>query len=139
MLIEPMPAKNSIYFEISCRGPKFLEPKLPKIITNGPQGSWWSAHREAKRWHKLILNHIVLNRLKPIEPFKKVKLTLVRYSSVRPDFDNLHASFKYVVDGLVRAGVLIDDCDAVIVERSVRHEKVKALNGRITIEVECLE
>ena len=46
---------------------------------------------------------------KPQKPFKNAKLTLYRFSNRSLDYDGLVASFKPWVDGLIHAGVIIDD------------------------------
>lgn len=108
--------------------------ELPKIITNGSQGSFWYKVAEKKKWLKLIAFHIGTDR--PRLPLTKCKIECVRHSSVRSDFDNLSASFKYSIDALVKCKILIDDNDNVIVERKYRWEKAAPKAGFITITVE---
>lgn len=65
----------------------------------------------------------------------KAKLICTRFSSSKPDRDNLAISFKSCVDGLVDARILVDDSDEIIVECSYLHEKVPNKQGKIRIEI----
>lgn len=111
-------------------------PELPKIITNGSQGSFWYKVAEKKKWLKLVTFHV--GQTRPRLPLTKCKIECVRFSSVRSDFDNLASSFKYVIDALVKCGVMIDDNDDVILERKYRWEKAAPKKGSIKVKVEAI-
>lgn len=66
----------------------------------------------------------------------KASLTLTRYSSRQPDFDGLCGSFKPLIDGLVRLGVLEDDSPKIIGYPTYQWEKSKRGQGRIKVRVE---
>lgn len=68
----------------------------------------------------------------------KAKLTLTRYSSKEPDFDGLCSSFKNVIDGLVEAGVIIDDKMSVIGQPTYAWVKCPPKKGKIKVVVEEL-
>jgi Holliday junction resolvase RusA-like endonuclease len=65
----------------------------------------------------------------------KARVRFTRHSSIRPDFDNLAASFKAVQDGLIDAGVIANDTFAVIGNPEYSWEKASPKGGKITIEV----
>ena len=112
---------------------------LPKMSLNA-NSSWRARYGEARKWKNLVVQYVVLGQRRPPEPLKKAKLILTRYAFGRkPDHDNLRASFKHVVDGLVEAGVLIDDSPDVIGEPIVRHESIGRKQGKIRIQVFALE
>ncbi len=72
--------------------------------------------------------------------FKKhrgpVKLELTRHSSgVEMDYDNLVSTGKLLIDAIVKAGVLPDDNQAVIAERSYRQVKAKKDAQRTVIRI----
>lgn len=61
-------------------------------------------------------NHEIYNRIflltrgkLPERPLTNFKLKLIRHSSRPLDYDNLVSSFKSIVDGLTKAGVIEDD------------------------------
>lgn len=66
----------------------------------------WEYRNEKKRWEQLIR---LKCRPKPDKPFEKavVKLTYFFRTRTRHDPDNY--SGKFILDGLVRAGILKDD------------------------------
>lgn len=109
---------------------------LPKIITNGSKGSWKAAWAEARKWHRLVQEALILTQQVPEKPFKTAKLTLTRFSSNQPDFDNLAASFKHVVDGLVKAQVLENDKIDNIGYPDVAWTKCKRGEGKIIVKIE---
>ncbi len=75
---------------------------------------------------------------RPKKPLSRATLILTRASS-RPkelcDADNIRVSFKPLLDGLVRAGVIEDDCIGVIGEPELRFETAKPKQGFVMIEV----
>lgn len=107
---------------------------LPKVITNGAQGSWKASHFHKKKWKRAVA--FAVRYQTPEKPLTSARVECVRYSSVRPDRDNLAASFKSILDGLVEARVLEDDSDEIIKEIKYRWEKTKPGGGFITITVE---
>lgn len=107
---------------------------LPKT-TNGSHGHWFAAAAERKKWRKKVQQSL-LGEKKPDAPLSRAKVTCIRFSSSRPDYDNLSISFKSCVDGLRDAGILVDDKDSVVVERAYLWEKTAPKQGRIKIIVE---
>lgn len=81
---------------------------LPRMA-NIPSGKshWRHAHAEKNKWISLVAAQVMGK--KPPQPLEFYRLTLVRHSSVEPDFDGLVRGFKDIVDGLLHAGVLADD------------------------------
>lgn len=111
---------------------------LPKILANSMQGSWKASHYAKKRWQERVINHVVLMRLKPESPLLRAAISLTRFSTHRPDQDNLAGSFKPVLDGLVKAGVIADDSNEII-DVKWNWEKTKRMQSRIRIIVESEE
>jgi Holliday junction resolvase RusA-like endonuclease len=115
----------------------FVIKDLPKMPNTLIRKHWAIVTKEKNKWHglvKLYLRHNV-----PVAPFKKAKLTLIRFSTRAPDYDGLVGSFKYVVDGLVKAGVIIDDKVSVIGHSQYKWEKCKKLEARIEVTIEPIE
>jgi hypothetical protein len=110
---------------------------LPKMVANGSHGSWKSKHFAKKKWKDLVKERVILGRLAPDAPLTKAKLTLVRHSSMPPDFDGLTMSFKPIVDALVESGVLIDDNMEVVIPE-YKWEKVGPRKGYVEITVSAV-
>ncbi len=113
----------------------FELPGLPRMTNNNSRKHWSSQYREAKKWKMSVKTAIVFHRLQPAAPFKKAKLTLIRCSSNCPDSDGLVSSFKHVVDGLVEAGVLVNDKFENIGMPDYQWEKCSPNKGKIRIVV----
>lgn len=95
---------------------------------------WSVISKESNRWKTLVFYAVAKHR--PTEPFKKVKLTLTRYSTRCPDRDGLCGSFKWIIDGLVLAKIITDDNVNVIVECDYKWSKSKLADQRIDVVVE---
>ena len=115
----------------------FILPGLPKVTSNGPHGKWFAAAAERKRWVIKTGNMAIICGL-PREPLKKARITLTRMSSFQPDYDNLVISFKPILDGLKRAGVIVDDRMDNIGRPEYLHEKTSPRKGQIRIHVEAI-
>lgn len=61
------------------------------------------------------------------------KLTLIRHSSQKPDWDGLVGSFKFVIDYLVHCKILNNDDPDTIGESKCLWEKVKPNEGFIQV------
>lgn len=115
----------------------FEIPGLPNRPNQVNAKGYWSRYKESEAWHELVA--MTVGRRKPKAPLKKAKLILTRYSSVCPDPDGLVGSFKYVVDGLVKCGVLTGDKLTQIGMPDYRWEKVKPKQGKISAVIEEIE
>lgn len=117
---------------------EFTMAGLPKT-TNAKRGfgHWSQYYKESVKWKKNILPYLISKR--PEAPLQKAKLTLVRGSSVEPDFDNLVSSFKHLIDALVDARILVNDRCENIGQPSYAWEKAQQGKGYVRILVEEIE
>lgn len=107
------------------------------LLPNVTRGMHWAAKaRDTKKWHQLV--GAALAGKKPVRPLKCATLTLVRYSSVRPDDDNLTASFKPVIDALTVCGVIEDDNPEVLKKVVYLWEFAKPKTAKTFVRVEEL-
>jgi Holliday junction resolvase RusA-like endonuclease len=90
---------------------------------------------ETRKWRSKVANKCARLWMGK-EKLTKAKVTFTRYSAVRPDFDNLAASFKAVQDGLIDGGVIENDTHAVIGNPAYEWVKASPRAGKITIKVE---
>ena len=74
----------------------------------------------------------------PLKPLIKAHAIFTRHSSSEPDSDNLASSFKSIRDGLVSAGVLIDDNPNVL-KADYCWKKTSPKNGYVSIDVVEIE
>lgn len=107
---------------------------LPKTINALGRAHWAIKSAEARKWIRLMGDAIGIDG--PDKPLSKAKLTLTRVSSKAPDSDGLVSSFKHVIDGLVRAGVLVDDKFENIGMPDYRWLQCPMKQGKIVVKVE---
>lgn len=90
----------------------------------------WEYRTEKKRWEHLIM---LKCRPKPDKPIDKATVRLTYYFRTRTRRDPDNYSGKFILDGLVKAGILKDDSFGVIrLELCGRYDKE---NPRTEIEV----
>lgn len=110
-------------------------PGLPKTPNDLSGGGWRRGYKNSKEWKALAWSRAWPYR--PPQPLKKAKLTLTRCSSSKSlDFDNLAGSFKPVIDGLVRANIIVGDSPDIIGRPEYRLEPAPKGKGKIKIVVE---
>ena len=66
----------------------------------------WQYQDEKKKWARIIQLFCVP---RPREPLKKSKVTIIYYFKDRRRRDPDNYSGKFILDGLVRSGIIIDD------------------------------
>lgn len=113
-------------------------PGLPKTTNTLNRMNWRLRSKHADAWKTATYLSCLKHRITNLK-LKTAKLTLIRHSGIEPDFDGLVGSFKYVIDGLKRAGVIIEDSTDVIGQPSYAWEKAKKKAGFITVRIETIE
>lgn len=89
------------------------------------RGKFTDRSTDSTRWKWLMLEAVQRHRIKPVTYFPVRIVVEARFSKGRQmyDADNVHATAKLAIDGLVRAGVLPGDTPeyvASVETRSVR-------------------
>lgn len=107
---------------------------LPKLTNRLSTNSWAIQASERKKWRKAVVEATVY--VKPPRPYRKAKVTFIRHSKVRPDSDGLIASFKAIRDGLIDAGIILDDKYEVIGYPTYDWAYSPAGSGFVTVEVQ---
>jgi len=89
----------------------------------------------AKRDSKQEAIALVLQQGSPAVPYERANITVtwVAKDKRRRDFDNLFASLKATIDGLVEAGLIMDD-SAAHVSYTLRYERGDTDNTIIEVE-----
>lgn len=113
---------------------KFEILGLPKM-TNGLMVHWRVKHTESKKWKKLVSEQCLIHGLTKLG-LTSAALCFVRHSTREPDFDGLVSGFKHVLDGLVEAGVLVNDKPSVIGQPRYHWVYAKPKHGKIEIQIE---
>lgn len=107
---------------------------LPKLPNATMYKHWRTKHQEAVKWKKMVMDACLYAKITKLR-LTSAALSYERHSSRQPDFDSLTMSFKHVQDGLVEAGVLIDDKPSVIGQPSYKWIKEKQKNAKIKVRI----
>jgi Holliday junction resolvase RusA-like endonuclease len=86
---------------------EFELPGLPDSPNRRQNASWKSTHFRSKKWKDWVC--LKTCGYRPPAPLPRARVTLLRFSSVEMDPDNLAASFKPILDGLQIAQVILND------------------------------
>ena len=115
-------------------------PFLPTRINEWSGSSHFTKWAEAKRWKKRIGEAFVLNYPALLNssklPLKKAKITCIRATSGKCDFDGLVISFKSLVDALKTNKIIVDDSMDVIGAPEYRAVKAPPGKGWVSVTVE---
>ncbi len=114
-------------------------PGLPRMVNDLGRCHWGVKTKHNRYWDIVIRAQILKDHKFPDLPLPKAQVTLTRFSSAEPDFDNLANSFKCCMDSLVKCGVLSDDNPKVIGQPTYVWEKCSPGGGKIKIEVKSVE
>ena len=105
---------------------------LPKTTNANGRTHWSHKMREAKKWRSLTALHA--SKQRPEKPLEKAEVVFTRYSAQSPDFDGLVSSFKHLQDGLIDAGIIVNDTMEVL-KSTYKWSKAPIRNGYVTIEL----
>lgn len=123
--------------------------ELPGHLPELPQKRrhWIHHKRAADNWRALVLA-IVRPEMRPPEPLSRASIVCTRRSSVEPDFENLAASFKPVVDALctsrrhgtrfVHRAEIIEDDKPSVLSRDYAWELASPNEGGIRLALDQL-
>lgn len=115
-------------------------PGLPPINTAGPHGgSHWARTTTKRQWEGKVCAAVLeaLGRW-PAQPLSRARVTITRASTREPDYDNLTQGGKFILDGLVKAGVLVDDSPAVVGRPEYLWERAPRGMGSVRIQVQAV-
>lgn len=107
---------------------------LPKTPNELLRRHWTEVMEQKKRWHYDVWGTVMAHG-KPPQPLKFAHVKMTRHSEQEPDSDGLSGSFKYVRDGLVQCGVLIDDSPRYA-RCEYAWEQAPRGKGFVTIEIQ---
>lgn len=109
---------------------------LPKMTNSYNRSHWSHRHKEAVKWKRTISAYCAQFQISGLG-LGKASLTLTRHSSKEPDMDGLVSGFKHVIDGLVVAGVIVDDKPSVIGQSQYRWTyRPSKQGGMISVKIE---
>lgn len=106
---------------------------LPPMLNgkNGLKRMHWTRYQDVRdKWVYYML------QAKPHRHQGQVAIHFIRYSTARPDWDNLYASFKVIGDSLVISKTIVEDNPGVVVKLTAEWEKCRRKDQRTEIIIE---
>jgi len=101
---------------------------------NAARTHWTAGRKFKKEWTDMIA--IYCKQQQILKFIQSVKIHITYYEqNKRRDVDNIYSSSKYILDGLVQAGILIDDSPKYVcdIKNQIEYDKV---NPRVQIRIE---
>ena len=99
--------------------------KPPASSSANSRVSWHVRHTEGQRYMQDVLLLAQTATPEGHKPYTRCELHLVQKACSLRDADNFLGSFKPGLDGMVHAGLLVDDKPSVLHRVIVEHERVK--------------
>jgi len=110
-------------------------PGMNDIIAEARKSRWVSA--EQKKYHtELVKWSAIQAKLPKVEGRVNIHITWYEKSKQR-DPDNIHAGTKFLLDGLVQAGVIKNDTQRYI--GKIDHDEIRVDRNRPRVEIEITE
>lgn len=97
----------------------------------------WVRRKLRKTWELLVWEKVRLK--KPPAPLRSATVSLVRHSSVEPDYDNLVQGGKFIIDSLVDNGIFVSDKMSVIGKPNHDWKMAAPRKGRVDVVVESID
>lgn len=105
---------------------------LPAMTNVAFAKHWTSRLREAQKWKTKVISACYGKA--PPSPLKTAHIKFTRFSCKKPDYDGCVSGFKHVLDGLKKAGIIVDD-DWNSIQPVYEWEMIGRKHGKIRIEV----
>lgn len=105
---------------------------------NTADGTHWRKRKRQKDLWIKATSIAARNAGLPSEPLRRARVRIVRRTAAprAPDFENLAQGGKWILDGLVRCGVLEDDHQGVIGQPVYDWERAPRGRKSVVVEVE---
>ena len=111
-----------------------VPPSLNEMVG---RKSYHDYRRKKREWTELVQWAIIAAHCKPKKPFERAHVTITYYFPTAAKHDADNYAGKYLLDGLTRGGIIVDD-DIKHITTMIRG-KVDRKNPRTLIEVEETE
>jgi len=110
-----------------------IPPNLNEVISMTKR-HWGAYYSQKKKWSNAIISYCKLFKLKPMQAPIKVTLQNIYPTNRRRDPDNIIC--KFLLDGIVEAGVLPDDSFKEITEIVILKPKIEKGTKKTIITLE---
>lgn len=112
-----------------------IDEPTPSLNAVWNGAHWARKVKTRNRWHWLVRAGLSNARFFERPQFPRARVTIERYGPRVLDADNCRAGTKFLMDGLVKHGVLLDDKPAVIGEPQI-HQIVSKTERKTIVRIE---
>lgn len=113
---------------------KLTIPGIPPSINKWRNLHHYEEAKQKKEWENTVMLEALSQRVRPTQPFKKAIVRYTYYFPTKARHDPDNYSGKWLMDGLVKAGVLEDDSfDNVTLQ--IEQGGVDKKNPRVEVEI----
>jgi crossover junction endodeoxyribonuclease RusA len=113
-------------------------PGIPPSINEWRNMHHYEEAKQKKKWEEIVGWEVLAQKVKPQKPIERAVTTYLYFFPSRRRHDPSNYSPKWIEDGLVKAGVLLDD-SFENVDLNIRKGGVDKHNPRVEIMIERLE
>jgi Holliday junction resolvase RusA-like endonuclease len=114
---------------------KLSIPGIPPSLNKWRNMHHHQEAKEKKHWENAVIYEVIKNKLKPRTPMQKALVTYIYYFPTRHRHDPDNYTGKWLMDGLVKSGILQDD-SFDNVEINITMGGVDKHKPRVEIEVQ---
>jgi crossover junction endodeoxyribonuclease RusA len=129
---------DQLYWEGDKEVIRITIPGIPPTLNELKRMHYLEWARQKMLWGKTVGWEVKRQKVRPPEPFLKAIVTLNYYFKSRRRTDPDNNTGKFLLDGLVESGILVDDSFDHI-ELNIRKGGVDKHNPRVEIMIERLE
>ena len=92
-------------------------------------------HRERTKQHQRIAWAILaaVGSRRPM--YERCRVIVTRYAPRQLDFDNMGGGLKFLMDGMVKAGLIVDDSPKCVESLELKQVKCAGKNARTEVEI----
>lgn len=114
---------------------KITIPGIPPSINEWRNMHHYEEAKQKKAWEEIVGWEVLAQKVKPSQPIIKAVTTYFYFFPTRHRHDPSNYSPKWIEDGLVKAGILVDDSFDHI-ELNIRKGGVDRNHTRVEIVIE---
>jgi Holliday junction resolvase RusA-like endonuclease len=81
----------------------------PSLNTTAGRGNVWEYRKNKTMWTQAVYMKCKASKERPAKPFEKARVTITYFFGDRRRHDADNYAGKYLLDGLTKAGVIVDD------------------------------